>query len=110
FGINAGYVEELHAKWVQSPQSVDEKWRRYFATYEAPPASAPAPATNGAAAKKLNGNGNGNGAAHLPSLRLEMFETLPPPSVIAGAEAAGRVYALINAYRVRGHLYANLSP
>ncbi|HEY1955731.1 MAG TPA: 2-oxoglutarate dehydrogenase E1 component [Polyangiaceae bacterium] len=111
FGINAGYVEELHAKWVQSPASVDEKWRRYFATYEpviAPP-TPPATHGNGVAAKKLNGNGNG--AAHVSSFRLEMpFETMPPPSVIAGAEAAGRVYALINAYRVRGHLYANLSP
>ncbi len=115
FGINAGYVEELHAKWVQSPQSVDEKWRRYFATYEPPPA---APATNGVVtngvvvngeSKKLNGNGHG--AAHAPVFKLELpFDTLPPPGVFAGAEAAGRVYALINAYRVRGHLYANLSP
>jgi 2-oxoglutarate dehydrogenase E1 component len=107
FGINAGYVEELHAKWVQSPQSVDEKWRRFFAAYEETP-------TNGAAAPSVqvkHKNGNGNGAAAFRSFRLELpHDTLPPPSLVAGAEAAGRVYALINAYRVRGHLYANLSP
>jgi len=108
FGINAGYVEELHAKWVQSPQSVDEKWRRFFSAYETTPSNGvstvPPPR---AEAKKLNGNG----VASYPTFRLELpHDTLPPPGVIAGAEAAGRVYALINAYRVRGHLYANLSP
>ena len=106
FGINAGYVEDLHAKWLQSPQSVDEKWRRFFSEHEAgKPAIAQ---TKGNGTPK---RGNGNGASAVSTLRLELpHDTLPPPSLIAGAEAAGRVYALINAYRVRGHLYANLSP
>jgi 2-oxoglutarate dehydrogenase E1 component len=114
FGINAGYVEDLHAKWQQSPQSVDEKWRSFFSDFEAGhPVTVPPPAishTNGnGVAKHLNGNGNGY--ASVSTLRLDLpHDTLPPPSVFAGAEAAGRVYALINAYRVRGHLYANLSP
>ncbi len=30
FGINAGFVEELHARYQQSPQSVEEKWRGLF--------------------------------------------------------------------------------
>ncbi len=117
FGINAGYVEDLHAKWQQSPQSVDEKWRRFFSDFEA--GESPAPPVNVNGTGNGNGNGhaavakhlNGNGLAAFPTLRLELpHDTLPPPGVIAGAEAAGRVYALINAYRVRGHLYANLSP
>src|SRR5678816_3930704 len=114
FGINAGYVEDLHAKWQQSPQSVDEKCRRFFGFFEAgrpatlPPA-APLPT-------QTNGNGvpkrNGFATTQPMSIRLDLppNETLIPPSVVAGAESAGRVYALINAYRVRGHLYANLSP
>jgi 2-oxoglutarate dehydrogenase E1 component len=109
FGINAGYVEDLHAKWLQSPQSVDEKWRRFFSEHEAKAVTVPPPAIT-----HTNGNGTakrGNGVATVSTLRLELpHDTLPPPSVVAGAEAAGRVYALINAYRVRGHLYANLSP
>jgi len=111
FGINAGYVEELHAKWVQSPLSVDEKWQQFFdqndpsaATH---PLVTPQAPTNGTT-KRTNGT---NGVSILPSFRLDLpHDTLPPPSVVAGAETAGRVYALINAYRVRGHLYANLSP
>ena len=30
FGINAGYVEDLHTRWLQSPHSVEEDWRRFF--------------------------------------------------------------------------------
>ena len=30
FGINAGYVEDLHTQWLQSPQSVEADWRLFF--------------------------------------------------------------------------------
>jgi hypothetical protein len=30
FGINAGYVEELRTRWMESPLSVEEGWRRFF--------------------------------------------------------------------------------
>ena len=118
FGINAGYVEDLHAKWQQSPQSVDEKWRRFFADFEAgrPVTVPPSASTSAPPPTRTNGNGaqkhNGFATTQPMSIRLDLppHETLIPPSVVAGAESAGRVYALINAYRVRGHLYANLSP
>src|SRR5580704_1588869 len=67
FGINAGYVEDLHTRWMQSPQSVDERWRRFFegngAAAPAPAPPAASPASNGRTAH-ANGNGvttNGNG-------------------------------------------------
>ena len=34
FGINAGFVEDLHAQYRQSPHSVEEHWRLYFASLE----------------------------------------------------------------------------
>ena len=30
FGINAGYVEDLHTRWLQRPQSVEADWQRFF--------------------------------------------------------------------------------
>ena len=43
FGINAGYVEELHNRWLQSPQSVEQGWREFFEGMNgAPRAAAPA--------------------------------------------------------------------
>jgi 2-oxoglutarate dehydrogenase E1 component len=127
FGINAGFVEDLHAQYRQSPQLVEEHWRSYFASLErgeSPPSPllsyAPTPApTNGGA----NGNGgHGNGAlAHV----FRAPPLAPPPYVngaapviavpprderLATAAVSGRVYQLVNAYRVRGHLFAKTDP
>ena len=35
FGINAGYVEELHAAYMLSPHAVEPKWRSFFEANEA---------------------------------------------------------------------------
>ena len=62
FGINAGFVEDLHAQYRQSPQSVDEQWRQFFKDLEGERAVVAEPeyreSGNGA---KQNGNGNANG-------------------------------------------------
>ena len=34
FGINAGFVEDLHAQYRQSRQSVDDQWRDFFDAFE----------------------------------------------------------------------------
>ena len=62
FGINAGLVEELHTQWLQSPQSVDEEWRRFFegTTGKDGPAGHRGhrrPRTATTAKAKVNGNG-----------------------------------------------------
>jgi len=93
FGINSGYVAELLDRYLQDPNSVDESWRAYFATR--------VPARN------VNGNGHA------------IFGVVAQPVMLAPAESAGarnaqalqgRVSQLIDAYRTRGHLYANLDP
>ncbi|MEO0326170.1 MAG: 2-oxoglutarate dehydrogenase E1 component, partial [Myxococcota bacterium] len=80
---------------------------------------------SGAYGSGANGSAHGaggNGATGEPSLSVYMppdTEQLPfvdrrstPPSaeVLAANELQGRLTALINAYRVRGHLYADLDP
>jgi 2-oxoglutarate dehydrogenase E1 component len=101
FGINAGFVEELHGRWLQSPTSVDEGWRRFFEGA----GSAPVGHTNG---NGVNGataaNGNVNGHA-TTAYREAVRET-----VYAANELQTRVAQLVNAYRVRGHLLADLDP
>jgi 2-oxoglutarate dehydrogenase E1 component len=114
FGINAGYVEDLHTRWLHSPQSVEEGWRRFFedgGTVRAVPDSpgiTPAPANpkaangNGwAATSAANGPANGNGALYREAVR---------ETVIAATELQSRVAQLVNAYRVRGHLFADVDP
>jgi 2-oxoglutarate dehydrogenase E1 component len=128
FGINAGYVEELHSLWLTSPQAVDPKWREFFEggapspveTTLAVPANtngtAHAVTTNGDASANHNGSANGNGAAAAAAL-LGGKKTngaaalaLATETILETAGVQGRVFQLINAYRVRGHLYAHVDP
>ncbi|WP_407951514.1 2-oxoglutarate dehydrogenase E1 component [Pendulispora albinea] len=136
FGINAGLVEELHAKFQQNPQAVDGKWRTFFeslnghravsspAGFAGPPtpetglsaASAPsAPVSAPPIAK------NGNGAAHAygpangalnATISAKGFLGLASSEEeqLTAVAVQGRVYQLVNAYRVRGHLFARVDP
>ncbi|MCL2447421.1 MAG: 2-oxoglutarate dehydrogenase E1 component [Polyangiaceae bacterium] len=138
FGINAGYVEDLHTRWLQSPQSVEETWRIFFeerdpqsdagraagpSARNGRPAAAPTPYTNGNganhAAAAVNGNGHaaGNGStpaalARSAALALPegVYHEAVRDSVIAATELQSRVAHLVNAFRVRGHLFADLDP
>ncbi len=101
FGINAGYVEDLHNRWLQSPQSVEEGWRSFFEGRNgtsAPIVPAVAPAPPVAPGKTANGNG---AVAYREAVR---------ETVIAATELQSRVAQLVNAYRVRGHLFADVDP
>jgi len=67
-------------------------------------------------------NGNGNGAhtlvavlpasaEHVPGWTGERMVSVAPPAGVRDAVAMqGRVSSLINAYRVRGHLFAKIDP
>jgi 2-oxoglutarate dehydrogenase E1 component len=146
FGINAGYVEELHSLWQRAPQSVDADWRAFFegGSAAAPTFGAPAntngtahtyagfPSGNGgsngngssangptASAPIANGNANGSGAhangakanaVELPKRSGATALALATETMLETAGVQGRVFQLINAYRVRGHLFANLDP
>ncbi len=122
FGINAGLVEELHAKFQQNPQAVDAKWRTFFESLNrngAPSGSltalqvaAPAPAA------VKNGNGNGAYAPANGSFAAFAGPNAPPLNLAArtseelfdAVAVQGRVYQLIGAYRTRGHLFARVDP
>ena len=107
FGINAGYVEELHARYQQSPQSVDPEWRAFFDDRIRDPRGAVAIALPPivTTAAKTNGNGVAAHAAVAAGPDRSAGESL-----LAAAAMQGRVYQLLNAYRVRGHLFADVDP
>src|ERR1019366_5986192 len=113
FGINAGYVEDLHTRWLQSPQSVEADWQRFFEGNRGAPEIAPPRAPHVVA--KTNGAANGNGLADLREAvprdpRGVAYREAVRETVIAAAELQSRVAQLVNAYRVRGHLFAHLDP
>ncbi|MDB4942892.1 MAG: 2-oxoglutarate dehydrogenase component [Labilithrix sp.] len=119
FGINAGFVEDLHAQYRQSRQSVDEQWRSFFDAHERGESSQtrPAPSSDGeanghssggdgAVAQAKGTNGTNGHASRDSSLVLAGRDE----HLLAAAALQGRVYQLVNAYRVRGHLFAKIDP
>jgi 2-oxoglutarate dehydrogenase E1 component len=100
-GANAPYVEDLYEQYLQDPQSVDERWRRFFETL---------PTANG-------------GGQDIPHAAIrDYFRALARQPVVRGTAAAApvtdeemvhkqvRVLQLLNAYRFGGHQLANLDP
>ncbi|MGA2448163.1 MAG: 2-oxoglutarate dehydrogenase E1 component [Polyangiaceae bacterium] len=143
FGINAGYVEDQFARWLESPNAVEERWQRFFerlSDFGVPSEREPAellgrePRVADASRPRVNviapalpptgpgvgmsmGSGwapppsnlaHGNGtAAQVASLH---DHPLVRDTVLAATELQSRVAQLVNAYRVRGHLFANVDP
>ncbi|MCL2778954.1 MAG: 2-oxoglutarate dehydrogenase E1 component [Polyangiaceae bacterium] len=104
FGINAGFVEDLHEQYRQSPRSVDEQWRRFFANGNG--------GTNGNGATGTTAYARGGNGVHAyePSLTRLPFSAARDERLLAAAVLQGRVVQLVNAYRVHGHFFAKIDP
>lgn len=120
FGLNSGLVEELYGQYLDNPESVDASWRAFFDERSGRVRGrngngrAAAPTARDDVASALDATFlradapaiRGNGAR--PSLPPGM--SVAPPGDSTDAALHARVYQLLNAYRVRGHFYANINP
>jgi 2-oxoglutarate dehydrogenase E1 component len=100
-GANAGFIADLYARFLQDPGSVDESWRQLFSEMgdERSTVLAELHGPNwGRPPPRLIGNGlAGAMSADVDALRRATSESI-------------RALQLIRAYRVRGHLEADLDP
>ena len=120
FGANAPFIEELYARYQSDPNSVDGDWRIFFAALAEEKADVLAEtrgaswAPNGVRVigaadleAKTPANRNvkgGNGAVPTPLAGKTEAE------IRAAAQDTARALMLIRAYRIRGHLEADLDP
>ena len=110
FDQNGAFIEDLYTRFLSDPQSVDPSWREVFADIgdniggllTDRRGATWAPRTGVAQPERPEIQRQGSGAV---SLRA-------PDAVAIGAAARDsiRVLMLIRAYRVRGHLIADLDP
>lgn len=110
FGFNQGFVEELRALYLENPLLVEPGWRTFFEAEEAEasrqtPQAAPfarPPSLVPPAPSPLD-------ASFLDAVKAE-----PAPrgtgEILDEAAHKARVFHLMNAYRVFGHLAAHLNP
>ncbi|MBS0226521.1 MAG: 2-oxoglutarate dehydrogenase E1 component, partial [Proteobacteria bacterium] len=93
-GSNAAYIDELYEQYLVAPDSVDGKWKAYFDSLKGReagdvPHSVIADAVAAAGRNAIRSGGGGESS---------------------GDERERHVGRLINAYRARGHLAADVDP
>ncbi|HEY7690169.1 MAG TPA: 2-oxoglutarate dehydrogenase E1 component, partial [Dongiaceae bacterium] len=115
-GPNAAFIEELYGRYVENPNSVDSSWQKFFAELQ-DDARAVLQDLKGASWAPRTGdrpaNGGGNGhiaAANDGGSQPLVTNAVGQVAIRASAKDSIRVLMLIRAYRVRGHLEANLDP
>ncbi len=101
-GASAGFIAELYTRYLDDPEAVDESWRRFFGEVG-----------DDAAALKAERAGP-QWARPLPPLFVEPSAPRATPVDAQAFHQAAvdsiRALNLIRAYRVRGHLDADLDP
>jgi 2-oxoglutarate dehydrogenase E1 component len=121
YGGNAAFVEDLYAKWATDPNAVEPSWRAFFAslsdradqvTAAAVQPSWARPATPTARPDWLSAL-DGMWPAVEAKVGTKIAERAPSASVDqvrAATLDSLRAIMMIRAYRMRGHLKANLDP
>lgn len=98
-GANAAFVEELYEAYLSDPSTVSPRWRSYFDTLQTQGA---ADVAHSPILRRIGEIGRGNGKRALATAVAEAHSV--------DQARQGGVLRLINAYRTRGHLAANLDP
>jgi 2-oxoglutarate dehydrogenase E1 component len=119
FGANAPFIEELYARYQTDPGRVDAEWRAFFEALDDQKTNVLAEvrgaswAPNGArvidvpeAPMAANRNVKGNGTAAAPALLAGKSDA----EIRAAANDTAKALMMVRAYRIRGHLEANLDP
>lgn len=103
FGANSVFIEELYEKYQQDPRSVGEDWQRFFGQLGNEPVHHPS-----------WGNGRsaviGQVSEEDAPKKKAGGDKLSKQDVLQAAKDSARALMLIRAYRVRGHLMADLDP
>ena len=100
-GANAGFIAELYTRFLEHPDAVDESWRRFFSEM-GDEASAAVAELRGPIWAKPPPRIIGNSAVGAPEIDEAVLRRAAADSI--------RALNLIRAYRVRGHLEADLDP
>jgi 2-oxoglutarate dehydrogenase E1 component len=121
YGGNAEFVEDLHARWAKDASSVEPSWRAFFASLadstdairqagEPPPwTPEPLPEARPEWLAAIDGLWPAMDAK-LATRIVERTPSVRPDEVRARTLDSLRAIMMIRAYRVRGHLKANLDP
>jgi 2-oxoglutarate dehydrogenase E1 component len=125
YGGNAAYIEKLQASYKKDPESVDPEWRDFFASLDDDPGDISKNA-EGASWKARNWPIQANGELvsaldgnwplvekHVGNKIKEKAangSALSDADILRATRDSVRAIMMIRAFRMRGHLHANLDP
>ena len=121
-GHNAQYVEQLYARYANDPHAVDESWRAFFETLGGDAPQGPSwarpdwpPVPGGELVAALDGQWGDDidpkaAGDKIKSKAQEKGVAVSEEQVRKAVLDSVRAIMLIRAYRIRGHLAADLDP
>ena len=113
FGTNAPFIEQLYAQYLENPDAVDESWRPFFAELREKGLSA-TQLGRGPAWRRRNGSASPADGEMIGALTgqwpASIVGTREIKDLRAAAKESIRAIQLVRAYRVIGHLEADLDP
>ncbi len=126
YGGNAQFIEGLYAKYLENPAAVDAHWRQFFAGLDDDPASAKKQVSGPSWARKDWPQAPTGDLVSAFDGNWAIVEKVVGTKIEAKAKAAGpalsvdevrkatmdsvRALMMIRAFRMRGHLAADLDP
>ncbi|HEV7283961.1 MAG TPA: 2-oxoglutarate dehydrogenase E1 component, partial [Kaistia sp.] len=137
YGGNATYIEDLYARYQNDPASVDPEWQSFFSALKDDPKAVLAEArgapwkradwplhANGELVSAMDGNWGqiektvtdklkakaAQGAAPAANGQAAAAAPLSEAAIQQAARDSVRAIMMIRAYRMRGHLHADLDP
>ncbi|HWU12649.1 MAG TPA: 2-oxoglutarate dehydrogenase E1 component, partial [Caulobacter sp.] len=125
YGANAAFVEDLYAQWAENPGSVEPSWNAFFASLQEQADNVRRAAQDPAwTPKKVPSVRpdwlsalDGQWASVAPAVEAKVAKAIEGKAPGSSAEAVRaatldslRAIMMIRAYRMRGHLAANLDP
>jgi len=126
-GANAAYIEEMQAQYARNPGSVGDQWRHFFASLNEEPAAGDGNGHGGPSWARplaelhdnselvaaLTADWDGVEAGMRDRLKAQAGAagvSLDPVASMRATQDSIRALMLIRAYRVMGHLAADLDP
>jgi len=110
-GANTPFLEELYARWRETPESVDPSWQAFFAELgDRSIPSTPEGAVSGSRLRPRLARGDGDLIGALTGWWPSDERAATGADARAAARESIRAIQLVRAYRVIGHLAADLDP
>ncbi len=121
-GSNIDFIEGLYARWLEDPASVDPSWRELFSRTRtdgrpflgsgdgrAQPTNGQGTTNGSAVAARAANGGNGTAPSAAPA-RAQLVSVGEAPASLAAMQLQSRVDQTLYAFRLRGHLLAQIDP